>query len=219
VKRPQRALGYCFYPRRYPNAPGHPRLDIVLRPAPTEQHFDPEWVTLHVLSDRGVPGVFEKLTVRHPWRWPCRRYRLVAGLVTWGDRKGEEVAAFSFGGALAIESEAAYTTCILTSEAPILYVVPRESIATLLAEEVEVLLAEGRAAWIERPEAFQTRLAAVDPLTLYVACLKTLRTRFKCMELDSALCRRFIEFLTDECRRMSKCAPLSWSAGDLAALL
>ena len=41
--------GYEFYPRAYPHAPGHPRLDITIPKTPTGRHFDP--VTVMLESD------------------------------------------------------------------------------------------------------------------------------------------------------------------------
>ena len=41
-------VGYVFYPKKYPHAPGHPRLDIFLRKIPTKHPFDPEKVHLTI---------------------------------------------------------------------------------------------------------------------------------------------------------------------------
>jgi hypothetical protein len=195
----QYRLGYFFHSRSYPNAPGHPQLDIVLRPVPTHLHFDPEWVRLKVASAQGGT---ETLTVHHPWRGLGRRYRACAGQVTWGDRKNKTVEAFTFGGALRIDSETACTICRLTSSAPIIYMIRRFSIPTTLALEVQVLLAKRRAAWVNDPEAFEGRLVAAEPLVLYRACLETLLTKARNFpsELANERLERFLHFLDSETR-------------------
>ncbi len=49
----------------------------------------------------------------------------------------------------------------------------------LFANEVEILIAQRRAAWDpEHPHRFEEHLAQVDPVDLYVACLQELKTKF-----------------------------------------
>lgn len=171
----------------------------MLRQAPTHLHFDPEWVRLGVVS---IQGRIETLFVGHPWRGPGRRYRAYPGQVTWGDRKDETVKAFTFGGELRIESEETHTTCVLTSPAPIIYLVRGSLVPTTLALEVEILLAERRAAWIHDPGAFERRLVAAAPVALYRACLKALKEKFQNFDLEAQneSIRQFVHFLDRETR-------------------
>ncbi len=185
----QHELGYFFHPTRVPKAIGHPQLDIVLRPAPTGRHFDPEKVHFEVAC---VNGGVESLTVHHPWRWPTHHYCVSAGRVIWRDRLDKTVEAFTFGGSLQIEPCESYTACVLTSPAPILRLVSDADIPTMLALEVEVLLAERRAAWVDDPASIEERVAAADPLVLYYSCLKALKGKFKrlCLTaIDNRLCQ------------------------------
>ena len=194
-------LGYHFHPRRDPSDPGHPRLDVVLRPAPTQRHFDPERIRFSVVSDR--QGI-EFLTVHHPWRgWPGRRYRVCAGRVTWWDRKEKAIGALTLGGDLRVESTEACTTCVLISPAPIIRLVSGFSIPTLLALEMETLFAERRAAWIHDLEALDRRLAAADPHLLYRACLTALEEKTKDLAKTVALARirHILRLLHTETRR------------------
>lgn len=195
----QHELGYYFHPRRDPNAPGHPRLDVVLRPAPTHLHFDPEWVRLGVASTHG--GI-ETLTAHHPWRGLGRRYRACAGQVTWADRKDKTVKAFTFGGELRIESEEAHTICVLTSPAPIIYFVRGNFVPTMLAIEVGTLLAKRRAEWVHDLGAFEKMLVAAAPLALYRACLEALKEKFQNFDpgAQNESIRQFVRFLDRETR-------------------
>ena len=69
--------------------------------------------------------------------------------------------------------------------APILHLILDEptslgrTIPTILASEVEALLARRRAAWMPNLAAYQQRLAALDPITLYIGCLRSLAMRLE----------------------------------------
>jgi hypothetical protein len=197
------ALGYFFHPRRHPESPGHPQLDVVLRPEPTRRHFDPEWIALKVAVQRARVG---HLTVHHPWRRLSHRFRTCAGRVVWGDRKGETIAAFTFGGELRIQSKETYTLCTLASPAPILSVSRRFSIPAMLALEVEVLLAERRAAWVHDLESYDKRLAAAEPSAIYRACLRALEEKFQDLtgQVEIEFLDRFTLFMCAERDRLGK---------------
>ena len=167
-------LGYSLSTSDDPAAPDDCQLKIVLRPSPTEQHFDPEIVTCSIAS---AAGSVEGLRVHHPWLLGPT-YRVCAGHVILQDRKGRQVTAFTFGGELRIESTEARTICRLLSPVSILDYSQPDSMTHLLGEEVEILLAERRAAWLHNPAALDRRLAEADPRILYSACLAALRQKF-----------------------------------------
>ncbi len=169
------AYGYYFYPREYPDAAGHPRLDIWLRSTPSGRHFDPEQILLLVSS--GSQGV-DTLKVRHPWDWG-KQYRACAGRVMMHDRKHEAIEAFTFGGDVHIESKDTFTMLSLTSPAPILELQAASSMPELLAEETEIIIAERRASWGDDHAGFENRISVVPPLTLYQSCLQILREKFE----------------------------------------
>ncbi len=56
-------LGYCFHPPAEPHDLGHPQLDVVIRPTPTGEHFDPESLTCLIATASGST----RLHVVHPW--------------------------------------------------------------------------------------------------------------------------------------------------------
>lgn len=173
VSSDTRDLGYILYPRRRPHEPGYPRLDVILRPIPTGHHFDPREVRLNIVTQ---DLLIERLTVEHPWT-DAEDYTVCAGTVELADRYHKHLEAFTFGGALHIQTEEERTILELTSPAPIL--LPAEShLDQLLVDEVEIILAERQAIRGTEPGVFEKRLVSVPPLDLYHAILVALRERY-----------------------------------------
>jgi hypothetical protein len=204
----KRELGYYFLPKQYDNAPGHPRLNVVLSSTPTGEHFDPEHVIYTVCAvanrDRGI----EHLIVHHNWLGK-RVYRVCAGFVRLTDRRGKSVEAYSFGGELQIRAGRDKTIAKLTSSAPILELsqINMHCMADLLATEVEVLLARRRAAWIHRDLVdYERRLAAVEPQVLYRSCIEALKARSQnCLhDGDMNTLNAFKRFLTAESEHLAQ---------------
>jgi hypothetical protein len=172
-------LGFEFLERMSEDSPGYSRLDIVIREHPSEAHFDPERVELGVVSEFG--GV-ENRSIAHPWPWH-EQTRATPGFVTLRDRKDKYIETFTFGGTLTIQPYPEITRCSLTSEAPILNLnqIPgfhNLTIPYMLAMQAQILLARRRAAWLIEPMAFQTRLAAVEPLEFYGSCIRALIVKY-----------------------------------------
>jgi hypothetical protein len=174
-------LGYKYYPRQYENAPGHPRLDIVLRPTPTLRHYDPETLMIKVVSSKG--GI-EHHIIHHPWRSHQLEFRVVASRIFWQDRVHKVKEAFTFGADLEIKTSEAATSCILTSTAPIIPLSDELTTPTILALEVETLIAVRRAAWLYNTAGYVQRLGDADPLALYRASLKALMEKIKTFDQD-----------------------------------
>jgi len=195
----ERDYGYYFHSREYSNSPGHPKLDVLLRSAPTGKHFDPEKLSITVASeDRGT----EFLRVHHPWPGQ-EQHRACAGRVILQDRKGKKVEAFTFGGDLRIESEDMLTACVLTSPAPLLERTGTSSIAELLAEETEIIFAERRADWEPDHSAFKDRLTAADPFILYCICLESLKEKFEQYPpREDEFIQQFVHFLNTEIKTL-----------------
>lgn len=209
-------LGYVFYPARRPHAVGHPRLDIFLRTIPTRLHFDPERVEIPALLPAGN---VEMLLLYHPWPG-TQSYRVYPGRLIVRDRVNKEVEAFTFGGQLEIKTGEDFTVCTVTSEAPILDLGLGQSVAEMLAEEVEILFAEQRAAWGRNLDALEQRLAEIDPLTLYLACTHSLRERFRHYPAgEDELIRHFQHLLNTERQQFEEIHPLPAQAATLEELL
>lgn len=167
-------IGYLYH---YPKL-GHPtdtfRLDIFISSIPTEQHFDVLRAHLFVKTQRGE---IERLSITHPWTYE-KAARVCAGLVIMEDRKGKKEEAFTFGGQLKIDVKESQTVCVLVSSAPILEISGATPMHSLFIDEVEILLAERRAAF-ENYHEYETRLCSADPLSLYLACLEELIRKFE----------------------------------------
>jgi hypothetical protein len=169
-------FGYHFEPPAPPDHPGHRRLTVVLRPHPTERHYDPELAEWPIVT---LLGELDRLAVFHPWPM-SGEYRAAPGRVVLTDRKRKVVEAFTFGGTLQLEASAGLVVARLESPAPILPLLPPHDVAELLADEVEILIARRRAHWDEarQPYALDEHLARVDPLSLFQACLVELQRLF-----------------------------------------
>jgi hypothetical protein len=176
--------GYIFEPRTYPNSPGHPALTLILRHTPTEEHFDPAFVHLHVIL---TDSIFGPLTVRHPWPRGSEHYRMSAGRVYVEDAKHKRLEFYTLGGMLSIQSEHESTVCRLTSPAPIMEMTLTPCVPELLVEEIEGLIARRRAVWEIAPHEFDVRMAQTDPLRLYLACLITLKEQFDRQPYNTAM--------------------------------
>ena len=182
-------LGYRFYPPADPHDLGHAQLDVVIRATPTGEHFDPERFTCPIADRHGSAW----LHVLHPWTQE-RSYRVCAGDILIADRKQQQIKAFTFGGALTVETDHQRTVCRLTSPAPLLEYSPQPMAPEQqLIDEVNILFAERRAAQDE--EVFARRLAVVDPVQLYRACLTALRAKFELFPASDEPHRRFKHFL------------------------
>jgi hypothetical protein len=182
-------LGYCFHPPTTEHDLGYPQLDVVIRPAPTGEHFDPESFTCLAATANGST----RLRVAHPWTQE-NSYRICAGEIAIEDARSEQVKAFTFGGTLQIDSDERRTICQLTSPAPLLEHSRRAlSLEEHLIEEVAILFAQRRAA--QDDDAFDRKLAAADPLQLYHACLVALNEKFTHFPITDDVHRRFKQFL------------------------
>ena len=182
-------LGYCFHPPLDAYAIGHPQLDVVIRPAPTGEHFDPASFVCPVISG----GAASRLHVMYPWTQETA-FHVCAGEITVENARHDRVTGFTFGGTLRIDSDARRTVCQLASPAPLLeHARELSSLPELLIEEVQILFAERRAT--QDDDAFDRRLAAADPLQLYRACLTALNEKFAHFPATDDAHRRFKQFL------------------------
>lgn len=183
---PEKELGYIFSPKRYPHAPGYPRLGVLLRQDPSLKHFDPEKVQFTIARHKNQLSLLE---VFHPWPYGTD-YQVCSGPIIMVDRFGKNAEAFSFGGRLRISSGEYTTVCLLESQAPILDSTPSDPTLLSFVEEIQIILAERRAEWLPKRDEYEERLIALDPMTLYLACLQALKDKleqFPHKEVDEIL--------------------------------
>jgi hypothetical protein len=210
------SYGYFYHPPIHPGEIGAPRLDIYLRETPSSEHFDPERVIVSVVGEQAEPQAIE---IYHPWDYE-QEYKVTAGRLLMADRREKRLDAFTYGGRLAITNDGSETKCVLVSPAPILNLAPPLNAADFLATETEILLAERRAFWEVRPDEFDHRLAAAEPLELFHAVLDTLREKFRHFpSSDNDLLRQFIHYLNEESRTIHEQHNLTLLARPLADIL
>lgn len=166
-------LGYKFYSPKGPAALGHPRLDVNIYAQPTGEHFDPQRASFQVAE----PGDgVDELKVTHPWHGQ-RRLRLCAGSIVIQDRHRKTVEGYSFGGDLEIVDHGSYSTCTVTSPAPIFDLSNPRSTETEIVAEFEAMLARRRARWGKDDRGFERRLATAEPFLLFAAALEEMEAR------------------------------------------
>lgn len=224
----QKHLGYVLHPPRRPSEPGYSRLDALLLPQPSGQHFDPYFLRLWVATGDGKQADRQGIshqTIEHPWNGE-ERLRVCAGQVDLVDRYGKQLDAFTFGGELRIDAADEHTGVALLSPAPILLMHDLRAdsgngpVATLLAQETEILLAQRRAFWEATPEEFEQRLARVEPLKLYLTCLQAIQQRFTRLPSASEnMIQQFRHMLRLEIRAVQEQAPGTGSGGLLESTL
>jgi hypothetical protein len=190
-------IGYLYHYPRLDHPSDKFRLDIFISSIPTEKHFDVLRVTLPVIKQDG--GI-EHLKIIHPWLHE-KSFHLCAGVVIMEDRKGKKEEAFSFGGEIKILSEEDQTQCFLVSSAPILEINGALPLNELFIEELEIILAEQRAA--HGPgSSFEANLCAASPESLYLACLRELRSKLKQSQHKNELDFQLLSYLDAEEHRL-----------------
>ena len=194
----QPEYGYWYCPPQSEGAPAGNRLEVILFAKPTGQHFDPHFVNLLVNSG----DLVETVRFHHPWGFGDE-YQVCPGRVEMVDWAGKEEEAFTFGGHFSLEEHDDWTRGVLESPAPILAISDVDPIKRLWIEEVEILLAERRAAFVGDPIQFERRLANAKPFDLYVACLNAISQKFKAMHhLQEPQILELLQLIQTEKRRL-----------------
>jgi hypothetical protein len=94
--------------------------------------------------------------------------------------------------------------------------------AVMLAEEIEILFAERQAARADHPQVFEERLAAIDPMLLYHAGIKSLRKRyqrFPITDAEGSVAQKFIHFLLVESQALDQIHRMPVQADSLEEIL
>lgn len=184
-------LGYYFHPARQDEFLGHSRLDINLYEKATDKHFDPQHATFWLVESNGEVA---HTKIFHPWRGH-KQLRVCVGRVIIVDRKDKVVEAFSWGGDLEIVIHNTHTSCELTSSAPIVHLISSQDIATVLVSEFEATLAQLHAHWGGDDYGFKKQLGTIEPFTLFVAGLVTIKERLEHTTLQALHNNRYRQAL------------------------
>jgi hypothetical protein len=168
--------GYVLLPRPHDTSPGFGGLLVAIRDTPTEEHYDPEHVTLPLGSGRkGASRVTLGRTPAGILPENC----LCAGRIDLLDRYHKKVQFFGFGGKVIFCREATETVYAIETPAPLLAIRPPSlnSVPELLALAAEAALARAHAVWGADSEGFACCVAAQDPLRFYAALICALLQR------------------------------------------
>jgi hypothetical protein len=191
-------FGYWFTSPESSHAPGGNRLDMFINELPDSQYFNLKNIRLPVKSEGGI----ETLRIYHPWLYK-HNYHACAGIVEMIDRKGGKEEAYILGGELTIQTHNSLTECTLISPAPILHVYTPDRMKMMFIEEIEILLAERRAAFSTNLSDYEHHLAHADPLNLYVACIHALTEKFGQMpHKEDPQILQFLNFIHTESNRL-----------------
>lgn len=160
-------FGYFMHPSRYDPPLGSAALDVYLAASQPSRFFDTEAALFSVCTgDKTI-----QMEILHPAAMAPVRYHVSFGRFLFLAHNGDMVVGMSFGGLLEIETHDTYTHCHLTSTAPIFDIEESGGLVATLETEIEAELARLRAEWVGSDAAFDCRLASIDPLTLFAACL------------------------------------------------
>ncbi len=167
-------FGFWFYPPKSKLAPGSNRLDIVLRETPSGSFFHAQWVQFTARTPHNTLGT---IRIHHPWVFEDS-YQVLPGFFEIYNEKDEKVEAFTLGGNLKVEQHVNSTLCTLESPAPIFKLNSPEPVLELFIEEIEITLAEQRAALLNESLNYEERILHIEPMVLYQSTLNALIEKF-----------------------------------------
>ena len=176
------SIGYVFDPSKYSPGLGYSRLRIVISGRPTQRFFDVK--SLHVPT---FDGRFYHLTqvTRHELA-PKETFQACIGELRLETHQGEHLRAFSFGGLLQVSVDRDDLYGEFTSNAPIFKLQDEPgSVGGVVADEIMDLLAEKQARLPGHEDELYSRLAKVEPYSLFLACLVSLQKRLDSIPLSA----------------------------------
>ena len=209
--------GLIYYPSRYVPPLGHAGFEVRLSDTPGERYFDARRALFPV--EQG--GVLRRLAVEHPYRLG-EEVRFMSGRIRLEAHRGDVEEVVTFGGQAVVNVEGNETVCRVTSAAPFLPLGEGDKTPfALLAVELEVIMAESRAGWGRDESSHLDRLGNVEPLTLFVASLKTLEERLgRLAHVERGdETRQALHLVRDMRRRLEETGEWPSSAAGLADIL
>lgn len=190
-------IGYLFHFPKVDHPEDTFQLDVFVSDIPTEKHFDVQRVEYAVYDK---DQIIEQLVIHHPYNIP-QPAQVCAGKVIMEDRNGRKAEAFTFGGQLSVRAEENQTICSLVSAAPILDISTTNPMQKLFVEELEVIMAEQRAAFADL-KVYKKRVCETEPIVLYQACLSALVKKFEDLPNKDETYQLFLFFLHSHIHRM-----------------
>lgn len=163
-------FGYFFHPSHYRPPLGYAGLEVYPARSDPDRYFDTAAALFLVNNGEKTTQV----EIAHPFPQAPERYQVVLGRYYLLAHNGDMVEGVTLGGVLQVETRLDYTSCVLTSPAPIFEIEENGGLVATLEVEIEAELARLRAEWPGSDAAFDCRLASRDPLTLFAASLNLL---------------------------------------------
>lgn len=176
--------GYLFRPSRYSPPIGHAGLDIEVTEKPGRRAGYIRSATFPVVITRPTERV---VIDSHHENGAAETFPICAGGFRLRAGNDDVIYGFSFGGTVFAGDQGDHTVCRLESAAPIFDLAYElSSTSVFLYSEFAALLARRRAAWADDVE-FGRRLAAAEPLSLFIATLAALAVYLACFRGSFAL--------------------------------
>ena len=168
------SIGYDFEPSKYSPGLGYSRLKIIITSQPAQRFFDVK--ALHVPTFDGKLYHHTRIT-RHELE-PVESFQLCLGELRLVSHREEILRAFSFGGFLRAAVEMGDLFCDITSTAPILKLKDDPKLGGgVVVDELMEFLAEKQARMAGHEHELYSRLARVEPYSLFLSCLVSLQQR------------------------------------------
>lgn len=162
--------GYYLLPSSYDPPLGFGGLDVYLAEPDPERYFDAATALFTVVEE----DYTDQIEIGHPFSQASQRYRVGFGRYYLLAHNGDLVEGLCLGGELHVEQHPNYTHCHLSSPAPLFDIEEDGGLVADLDVEIEAELARLRAEWPHGDDAFDRRLASLDPMTLLAASLNLL---------------------------------------------
>jgi len=194
--------GILFYTFDRSNAPGYRQLDITI--SSSETQVERGMVTQIELSYITPEGYSQLTTLTHPIN-SIQKGRFLAGLIHFQRKAKKHFTAYTFGGEVDFSTTTDHSIVTLTSSAPILWLYQFNHIASLLADEAQILIAESPAAKNRDTDKLDKKLSTIDPMRLYCSSLKDTFEKYSSMYIErTPKYEQFLLFINKEIQSLKE---------------
>ena len=188
--------GYDLADPPHPRSPGYGRLLVAIRRTPTEDHYDPEAIQLHLCSAQGPPA----RTTIHLDTSLDGPARVSAGHVELTDRFNKRRGFFTYGASIDMGSQPDEAVFDLRSPAPIVELTGTldEDVGQQLASGTEALWAKVHVRWGVDDTGLMRCLGSAEPEMLYASTLVSLWDMYRESHILRQTFPRFYNMLRRE---------------------
>lgn len=168
--------GFDLLDPMHASSPGGRLMLVAMRRLPTNDHYDPEKLTVLLDDERGALG---PVTLNRHARF-ARPSKVRPGHIYIADRVGKRLDFYGFGGVLTVvrvtEFDPHFTLFIIESPAPLMALngVLGHRVEDQLVDSAEALYARLRARHASERLDMAQLLSQIPPLSLYAACIESM---------------------------------------------